>query len=629
MNRSLSSQEDTSSYLDLQSAMMQNEEREKLLRRMVEQQVELQQLQERQKALLDAQQQVSKLDFISTHDLQEKLERLQAVKHRISTLQSILDEAEASTEPASSLDPLRSSEGAGDNNAQRDDLTNASTLVNDQLEDLYATVTNLLSDIDKMNVLNDMADKQQLAALEASKPAASQKRSFPGSLDKTLSPLPAVKLVESNSSKLRHNLSQTSDVGDVNLVERHFYSGLRSNSKALSTSESSFDESMAMKKPVHELWSEMRRYQAQLAELQQRRRELTSYLKANEEKSGSHATSHRGQKEDDGYVQPNQTAKQNRKVSDVRPNIFPSMKYFMGDLKPADASTERTNATWGGSTSTSGDESEGSINQPTTTDTTVDAARGNIFSQLPDYVEEGVYKLWKELDYHNTYLQLLIDDQRALSVLLENTLSMQKDHHSTVMYGISPDFLIYQLDNCSAQIMVYRKQIVMLHKDLMEIQKQYPTVDLSYGFSRSVQNQSFRMAHKLGSLEDVSEFSPRNFSQKSTPMKYYTTESMRNHSVNESLNKVYQPYQRSPAAYFMKQTDASQSPQLILNKIKLESKSPGQMSNSETGPYVSITKAPMQSQQKASKEILMHAPTSPATLSKTSMATSATKSQVT
>ena len=626
MNRSYSSQEETSSYLDLQTAVMQNEEREKLLRRMVEQQVELQQLQERQKALLDAQQQVSKLDFISTHDLQEKLERLQAVKQRISTLQGILDEAEASTEQQDTSVPLRSSDGAGDNSGQKEDLANASALVNDQLEDLYVTVTNLLSDIDKMNVLNDMADQQQRAALEKSKPTVSHVKALSRNLDKSLSPLPAVKLVENNSFRARNNLSQASDGGDMTLVERHYYTTHRLQPKAQSPSESSFDESMAMKKPVHELWQEMRRYQVQLAELQQRRKELTSYLEANELKSSTVMCGKQNENDDKNDLQISR-AVQRRKMSDVKPNIFPSMKYFMGDLRAPDASTERTNATWGGSTSTSGDESEGSILQPATTDSTVDATMGSTVLHLPDYVEEAVYKLWKELDYHNTFLQLLLDDQRALSVLLENTLSMQKDHHSTVMYGISPDFLIYQLDNCSAQIMVYRKQIVMLHKDLLEIQKQYPVVDISYGFGRSVQGQSYWMQHKRGSLEDVSEFSPRNFSQKSTPMKCYTTDSTRKQSLNDSFNKSYKPFQRSPAAYSAKAADVYTSSQAVSSSSKTEGLSQN-LSNLEKDSYVSITKAPMHSPPKISDGILINATASPFAAKKTSVASSLTKEQV-
>ena len=622
MNRSFSSQDDAASYLDLQSAMAQNNEKEKLLQRMVEQQVELQQLQERQKALLDAQQRVSKMDFISTQDLQEKLDRLQAVKQRITTLQSILDDAEASAEPTESTSQVVSAAGAGDS-AQKDDVANASSLVNDQLEDLYVTVTNLLADIDKMNVLNDMADKQRLAltmskpnqrnplemakpiqrrAAEGPKPSVrhtseiGKPKVLPSSLDKSLSPLPRVKLVENSQSvKSRLNLTQSSDGADTSLVERHYYGSRKAKPTIQSPSESSFDETAAMQKPVYELWQEMRRYQAQLAELQERRRELSAYLKENEQRPCERAPANDDRADNSSsFKQAVKAHSSMQKPAELVEKSLPALRHF-GDLKSmnVDASTERTNATWGGSTSTSGDESEGSIS-PSLQGLEIDSSNRSALAQLPDYVETAIYNLWQDLEYHNNFLQLLLDDQKALSVLLENTLSMQKDHHSSVMYGISPDFLIYQLDNCSAQIMVYRKQIVLLHKDLMEIQKQYPAVDVSYGFAKSAQGIHFAPRER-SSLNDSIQFSPRKISQSnvSTPSKFYTTENTRSRSQNDSLNKLYQAYQRSPVAFRASEAKSFSSLQVGANPKKStpESAPSKNLHIVKKSPNVSITKA--------------------------------------
>ena len=594
MDKSFSSQEDGASYLDLQSAMMQNDEQEKLLRRMMEQQMELQQLQQRQRALLDAQQQVSRVDFATTQDLEEKLERLQAVKQRIASLQTLLDEADNSAEPTHVQTQLPTAGGTGDSLPQSADCANTSNLVNEQLEDLYSTVTNLLADIDKMNVLSDLVDQQrrEISADEMPKPAYAES-SLQSSLKKPLSPLPQVNLVEANVvAKSRFNASQRNESPDTSVVERHYYyvNG-KGKKEAEPPSESSFDESVAMKKPVSELWSEMRRYQSQLAELQERRRELSAYLQASQESSKSKPGYAAETSDSRRITEKNLQALQSSTQSSNKPNNFSVLKSFR-DLKSAnvDASTEKTNATWGGSTSTSGDESDGSIEQPNATTLTLDTTGKSLFATLPRYIEKTVFKLWNELDYQNSFLQLLLDDQKALSVLLENTLSMQKDHHTTVMYGISPDFLIYQLDNCSAQIMVYRKQIVMLHKELLELQSQFPDVDMSYGRGRLISERFCSMQKEPSFLEECNKFSPRQFSlnRLSTPVKPSATEGFLKRSTDGSFSKLYQAYQRSSPGSVFKETSNSNK-NTNNSSAKKESNRTKELPVLEKSPYVSVT----------------------------------------
>ena len=602
MNRSFSSQEDAASYLDLQSAIVANEDREKLLQRMAEQQLELQQLQRRQKALLDAQHQVSQMDFVTTQDLQEKLERLQIVKHRIGTLQNLLDAAEAS-EQVQSANERPNSTGAGDIRTSKDEYANTSTLVNEQLEDLYCTVTNLLKDIDKMNVLNELVDQKRSAALEISKPYSNangspQKVSKPSycSDKKTVSPLPHVKLVKTSKVKrLPHNLTHSSGSPDNSLVERHYYSNTKPEAHQKVSPESSFDEASAMQKPVSELWNEMRRYQLQLVQLQQKRKELSSYIKATEEFKAN--ASYDNSKSDDHQFQHVPNSNPSDSYQTMKETSFTINNYFQNSKGTAisnnDALTERTSATWGGSTSTSGDESIGSIAQPDLDySMQTDPNKSNL-SQLPEYVETIVFKLWDDLDMQNKFLQLLLDDQKALSILLENTLNMQKNTCNTVMYGISPDFLIYQLDNCSAQIMVYRKNIVSLHKELQEIQKQYPEIDISYGRSQSPYKHSLKLEQSMSTFSDSSKFSPKKNlpSRRSTPLKYYTTNNEKqkgcSDQAKDSFSHVYEAYKRTPPIAPMAKFN-SKSTQLISNQ---------KQSKDEKELYVSFTNAPTPDQR--------------------------------
>ncbi|XP_076816421.1 uncharacterized protein LOC143462234 isoform X1 [Clavelina lepadiformis] len=569
--------------VDLESLILENVKKEKLLQHMVEQQTQLKSLQERQKALLQAQQHFAKLDFLTNSDLKAKLSTLQSVRGRIAQLQDMVDNADSNSQlalpPPPPPPPDRYEEDDSILESEKSGFFMNPALdpvaVNDQLEQLYDTVSNLLSDIDNMNVLTASLNKQDKPAYSGTQRSdgtpkraqVSNPRRHPGV---PVSPLPYVNLVEKEREESPRRAKSSPRLGDddgardVNFVERHFKESVEDrDSSKMSSDESSLSESYALAKPTAELWKEMRYYQTKLAELKDKREELAALMKqatSNNDADKSNDTSFIST---DTRESDSATPKATDEVNEI------PMRYLLGRLKNEtfDATTEKTNATWGGSTSTSGDENEGFILKPVLKSTEDIIAKGDV--GISASVEDHVYELWEALDYHNNFLHILFDDQKALTILLQNTLSVQNDQHvNSALYGISPDFLIYQLDNCSAQIMAYQKHLVLLHKELAQLQKEHPEVDVSYSPTMKPYKSFYPQSSQLsqsGNLRLLSAASEQSFSQglsnSSTPVKFSPQKSLEMMKTKVEIQSPYSKFSptRSPRKDLLNALKAGES----------------------------------------------------------------------
>nr|XP_018669611.1 pericentriolar material 1 protein isoform X2 [Ciona intestinalis] len=514
--------------LEMFQVLQENRKKQELIQKMMEQQHELRALQERQRQLLKAQQQYSELDYAAENELKEKLSRLQAAKSKITKLQDLIKVVQE----AGDADVVSSHDKSGQKIVELGESFNdCSRPVNEKLDELNSVVRNLLRDIDQMEHLNASLEEE----MQKSDHSDAKKQSQRDLIQNTeyseerfyqnpalASPLPIVKVIGKKQDLERsigygEGVTQTSRSSTPSksqyYIERHDV-GNANVSQITPVKVSPREE---VEQEVNESASalnwEMKRQQLLLQELSQRRAELEALIK---ESQGSEYNVAESIKEEE---EPKEDV-----TSDIRPPMSlneTNIRNLIDNLRSSslDGTTQKTTATWGSSSASSVSEMENQSfsvqddrqvcdfsqqwmersNQGTQTQ----FETSNEYEAYESFLDESykqfgvdehadepwenvAFELWDALERNTKMLKILMDDQRSLSGLLQNTISVRNGFDgNSVSYGISPDFIIYQLDNCSAQIFACQKNITVLQQKLNKMQSDHPNVDLIYGLSRS------------------------------------------------------------------------------------------------------------------------------------------------
>lgn len=97
------------------------------------------------------------------------------------------------------------------------------------------------------------------------------------------------------------------------------------------------------------------------------------------------------------------------------------------------------------------------------------------FASMDEW-KDSLAVVQQDLESSEVTMQLLLEDQQSLQRLLQNSLNIQNNSFSNkVCYGISPDFLLYQLDNCYNQVLSLQKTMNTLQWKLYDVMGNPPT----------------------------------------------------------------------------------------------------------------------------------------------------------
>lgn len=514
------------SYADLEELKNEKE----LLDRMLDQQRQLQELKERQKRVLLLQQQLADVEASAEESLEEKLDKLQTAKSRLDELQQLV-----------STIKLAEMTGKGEGDRRQQNIPDKATRVRKALQELNElkdvigmmsvgsdaketahgkpAVTlepvfpNAVREDDYHPVLPEVSIIQP-EKMEDS-PAQSSLKS-PKRRSKDLSQ-------HSPSTFLPYYKPKQTPLAK------------KETGRAVSKSPEKEPEDL---EGTLRLVDEMRRHQKLLQELKDRRKELEmlmnmtngseqAKLTAEDEFNDTDASikSNDGSDDESQSVSDEDTSelKVNHSgqlfgLSDINTRrVIDLIRNQKGVMAGA---TDKTTATWGSSTSGSDDDDdqmrylpESRIKKKTVPKSYNESARStsvkDAFTQINhgkeheidfrpptrrrrnitqseiknksfagSYGEIDINSVQDELHASNSAMHILLEDQQALSKLLLNTLALQQSSVSSKMcYGISPDFLIYQLDNCSAQLAAILKETKDIQWQLYNMTKETDTVE--------------------------------------------------------------------------------------------------------------------------------------------------------
>ncbi|XP_039255106.2 uncharacterized protein LOC120331975 [Styela clava] len=547
------------------SDLQELENEQELLKRMIDQQKQLQELRERQKRVLVLQQQLASMEMNAETSMEEKLSKLKTAKTRLDELQKLVGTIKSAESVNGGGDSP--SKDIPDKNQQvkmaLGELNELKTLINMMssepgkfnrppvvtLEPVFPNSIGAEDEIEQQKNENyqpvlpevsviQYADEQE----ESPAKGCSKRRSSNRKKTANASPNPAQypSPYQSQMESARKSPYRIQN------------SGARKKMKSVQAKSPQKDEGQ---ESSERLWGEMRRHQLLLEELRERRRELEELMNMTNEMKEDDDDE---EEEENGeeYNDTNASIRSNlgspdesRGVSDSEPNNLETSQSdrlfglsepdtrrlidLIRNQKSLGATTEKTTATWGSSSSGSSNESSddenvddsrlaennntqfrnafelrqrgNALSKPTNqnqNNSMVPATFRDAFTQL-DYKKEheidfrpptrrrrnitqqpitpamdstslkgDIGKLQEDLLSSNATMHLLLEDQKSLSQLLLNTLNLQQTSVSgNLCYGISPDFLIYQLDNCSAQFASILKETKELYWQMYGLTK--------------------------------------------------------------------------------------------------------------------------------------------------------------
>lgn len=518
-------EEDVNEEITFAPVVQELENEQELLSRMIIQQKQLKELQSRQKRLMELQEQLAKMDCKAGNSMQEKLTKLKTAKARLDQLQGLVT-------------TIKSAE-TGDNDVNEQELTAERQEKNQRIKLALEELNELKSLINVLSVNQDQSSVAESITNADSSFAEEQMQDMYQSVLPEVSVVQQEDDVprERDSNSRGDMLRKTSAKKKVSRYFDPIGSPVQYREEMNGQGQLEIDNDDKLSDQLwtemnrHEvLLEELRERRKELETLMS---EKNGDSVANDDDSvrsnaGSTSEEKNLETEDNLYE-----TSQSRCLFGLDENDTKRLIEIIRSRKNLVAPTDKTTATWGSSSETSdsdddemADESmaQSVENACSTTEKdngetqTVGAQESmsllqEINRQKLSGVSKYAYRGEHEIDYRpptrrrvspnvkqvdtgllnasawkvmqdklqedlssaNKTMHILLEDQQALTKLLQNTLNLQQaSTSSNLCYGISPDFLIYQLDNCSSQFSTLQKQTKTLQWQLYELTKTPP-----------------------------------------------------------------------------------------------------------------------------------------------------------